>query len=57
MLAGRQMGCLRIEHSDGVVGEGGREKDGELALRRAGSLLHPMLVGREIVTWGCSTVA
>lgn len=48
---------MRIEHSDRVVGEGGREEDGELALGQAGSLLHSVLVEREIVMWGCSTVA
>ena len=48
---------MRIEHGDGVMGEGGREEDGELALRQAGSLLHAVFVGREIVMWGCSTAA
>lgn len=56
-LAGRQMGCTRIEHSSRVVGQGGGEEDGELALRQAGSLLHPTFAGREIVMWGCSTAA
>lgn len=40
---------MRVEHGDRVVGEGGREEDGELALRQAGSFLHSMFVGRETV--------
>lgn len=44
---------MRTELDKGVVGEGGREEDGEVARRQAGSLWHPMFVGREIVMWGC----
>jgi len=48
---------MRTEHASGVVGDGCREEDGELALRWEGSLLHLTFVGREMVMWGCSTAA
>lgn len=36
--------------------ERGREEDEGLAVRRAGSLLHSIFVGREAEMWSCSSV-
>lgn len=40
------MGCIEIKCADRVLGKGGREEDGELALR-PGSLLQSVFVGRD----------